>query len=843
MTEFEINMKKKKLLFLLFNILFLALTNSIAQKPIEITSSEIYAKLQKLGNLGSVLYIAAHPDDENTSVISYFNNYKHFNTTYLSLTRGDGGQNLIGPEIRELLGIIRTQELLAARRIDGGNQVFSRANDFGYSKGPEETFRIWDKDSVLYDIVWAIRCLKPDIIINRFDHRTPGTTHGHHTGSAMLSFEAFDMAGNPDIFPGQLKYTEVWQPKRLFFNTSWWFYGSREKFEEANKDNLTSLDIGAYYPLLGQSNNEISAKSRSQHRCQGFGRLGSRGSEIEYFEFLKGEKPSGDQPFAGINTSWDRINGGSEIQAKIDRIIQSFNFEAPHKIIPDLMNLYQSIKMLDHNPYKEKKLGECKEIIQACTGLFLEAKTNNHKIVPGEEIMIDFELINRSNSNIDVHKIIILPVDKEIEWKEKLPFNRVLSKQISVTLPSNATYTNPYWLNQEGTLGLYSVQDKQLIGMPETPRYLSVQYELEIEGVKILIDRDVVFKSGEPDKGEVYKPLEVIPEYTIEMQNPILFFSEENRKTLNVKVNHHINNDNTDTLLLKLPDGFIAEPTYHLLSGENYQDLFSFEITAPEKEQKQEVLAEIHTKDGNIYSRTMHSISYDHIPEQTVLQPAATTLVRLQIKSTVDKIGYIQGAGDRIPEFLKEIGIQCDLLSLSDIPTTELNQYDAFIFGIRALNTLDGIDNAMPALLEYAKNGGNLILQYNTNRGVKTENFSPYPLTISRDRVTDENSPVKILDPDHQVLNTPNSINESDFKNWVQERGLYFPGTWSDKFDTVIAFKDPGEEYLPSGLLIAPYGKGNYVYTGISWFRELPAGVPGAFKLFVNILSLSTINN
>jgi LmbE family N-acetylglucosaminyl deacetylase len=327
-------------------LLFLSTIFSLqAQQPKKLNSSEIYEAVKKLNVLGSVLYIAAHPDDENTRLISYMSNEVKARTAYLSLTRGDGGQNLIGPEIRELLGVIRTQELLAARSIDGGEQRFTRANDFGYSKHPDETLEIWNKDDVLSDVVWAIREFKPDIIINRFDHRTPGRTHGHHTSSAMLSMEAFDMANDASKYSSQLKLTQTWQPQRLFFNTSWWFYGSQEKFEEADKSNMLSFDIGTFYSTKGSSNNELASMASSQHLSQGFGRLSQRGSQQEYIEFLKGEPLDGSNDvFAGIDTSWNRIDGGQAIGTIMTAIESNFNFVNPSAHLPQLLEAYKLLQ-------------------------------------------------------------------------------------------------------------------------------------------------------------------------------------------------------------------------------------------------------------------------------------------------------------------------------------------------------------------------------------------------------------------------------------------------------------------------------------------------------------------
>ena len=399
----------------LFLLLLLLVTTVGAQKPHKLNSHQIYERIQKLNFLGTALYIAAHPDDENTRLIAYLSNHVKARTAYLSLTRGDGGQNLIGPEIRELLGVIRTQELLAARRIDGGEQRFSRANDFGYSKHPEETLEIWDRESVLADVVWAIRTFKPDVVINRFNHRTPGTTHGHHTASAMLSVEAFDLANKQNICPDQLALTEVWQPKRLFFNTSWWFYGSQERFEKATKDNpkFMSVDVGVYYPLKGLSNNEIASMASSQHLCQGFGRLTTRGSQPEYLEFLKGDAPKDKHDlFAGINTTWNRLKDGGEIGDILYNIEDHFDFTNPAKHVPDLLKAYKKIQMLDDAYWRSVKLKEITEIIEASLGLYLEVSASSSSAVPNSEIELNVEVLNRSTVTtfLEEYRIVGNPV-------------------------------------------------------------------------------------------------------------------------------------------------------------------------------------------------------------------------------------------------------------------------------------------------------------------------------------------------------------------------------------------------------------------------------------------------
>ena len=389
---------KKYTYFILFALLFS--TTFYAQKPQKLNSNQIYEKIQKLNFLGTALYIAAHPDDENTRLISYLANNVKARTAYLSMTRGDGGQNLIGPEIRELLGLIRTQELLAARGIDGGEQLFTRANDFGYSKHPDETLAFWNKDKVLSDVVWAIRTFKPDVIINRFNHRTPGSTHGHHTASAMLSVEAFDLASDPTKYSSQLKYSEasVWKPQRLFFNTSWWFYGSQEAFKKATEGKLTSFDVGVYYPLKGLSNNELASMASSQHLCQGFGRVTTRGEQREYVEFLKGTKPKDKSDvFSGINTTWNRLKGGGEIGDILYEVEKNFDFSNPSKHLPALLNAYDKIILLEDTHWSKIKIKQIKGIIEACAGLYLEVSATSSSATANATIELNMEVLNRSN--------------------------------------------------------------------------------------------------------------------------------------------------------------------------------------------------------------------------------------------------------------------------------------------------------------------------------------------------------------------------------------------------------------------------------------------------------------
>jgi len=828
-------MHKIRLCLLLFLSIILSLQ---AQQPKSYSSSDIYNAVQKLNVLGSVLYIAAHPDDENTRLISYMSNKIKARTAYLSLTRGDGGQNLIGPEIRELLGVIRTQELLAARRTDGGEQLFTRANDFGYSKHPDETLDIWNKNEVLSDVVWAIREFKPDIIINRFDHRTPGRTHGHHTSSAMLSMEAFNLANDPSKYPSQLKYTETWQPKRLFFNTSWWFYGSQEKFEKADKSNMLNFDIGEFYPSKGLSNNEIASTASSQHLSQGFGRLNQRGSQQEYIEFLKGDPLEDNKNiFSGIDTSWERIKGGKSIGKILNTIEQNFNFKNPSTHLPKLLEAYKMLQNINNEHWKTVKSKELKTIIEACAGLYLEASTSTPTASPNSEIKLQLEVLNRSKSDIKLISYKLSTMDKGVSKAMEMPSNQRLNFEEFITIPSKTSYTTPYWLNKKSTLGMYHVPSQELIGLPQTPRAVFVDYNLNIEGTTITLTKPILYRYSKPDKGELYRPFEIIPKTSVSIKDKVFIFENNQKKEIEVTVKAGKNNIE-GFVKLKYPKEWNIYPEKRKITIENKGDVQNVVFTVlPPKNQSEGFITPMINVEGQVFSDELIEIEYPHIPYQTVLMPSESKVVRLNIKKRGNNIGYIEGAGDVVPESLKQIGYNVTTIQPNQITAEHLSTFDAIVVGIRAYNIVDALKFKQKHLLNYVKNGGNLVIQYNTNRGIKVDNLAPYELKLSRDRVTDENAEVKILDPNHPILNFPNKITSKDFEGWVQERGLYFPNEWSKNFTPLLAFNDKGEDSKQGSLLVAKYGKGNYIYTGLSFFREFPAGVSGAYRLFANLLS------
>jgi LmbE family N-acetylglucosaminyl deacetylase len=812
---------------------------SFGQQPVKPNSAAIYNQIEKLNFLGSVLYIAAHPDDENTRLISYLSNEKMARTGYLSLTRGDGGQNLIGPELREQLGVIRTQELLEARKIDGGEQFFSRANDFGYSKNPEETLQIWDKNQVLSDVVWAIRKFQPDVIINRFDHRSPGTTHGHHTASALLSVESFDLANNENVFPNQLKWVKPWQPKRQFFNTSWWFYGSKEKFDAADKTNLSSLQIGVYYPSIGKSNQEIAALSRSCHQSQGFGSTGSRGEEMEYLEFLKGTSLNNKSNlFEGVDTSWNRVKGGAAVGELIQKILKEYDFKNPALSIPNLVKAYSMIQLLEEEHWKNIKTEELKKVITACSGLYLEGVAENQTATPNSSLNVKIETINRSTNPMILKSIFSMPEGKNTIFNSELKYNISLNNKIDIQLPETITHTNPYWLNEKGTVGMYNVKEQQNIGIADIIREVKLVFNIEINGVTIPFERNVIYKYNDPTKGEIYNPLNIVPEISLLIVDKVALFNSGKSKTIDIKIKAGKEIEN-GKIKLDVPSNWKVNPTEiaFALSKKGEEQTVNFEVFPPKNADEITVKA-IAIVNGKLFDKEQININYEHISKQQILRTSEARFIKLDIKNGNEKIAYLMGAGDEVPKSLKQMGYEVTEINPSEITKEKLEYFDVFMTGIRAYNTVKELKFKQDVLLDFVKEGKTMIVQYNTTDELVTNNIAPFPIKISRDRVTDENAKVRFLAPEHPVLNYPNKISTEDFEGWTQEQGLYYPSEWDTAFTPILSTNDKGESPKNGALLVAKYGKGNYIYTGLSFFRELPEGVSGAYRLISNLISI-----
>lgn len=809
----------------------------LAQAPKKPNSAEILLMLKKLNVLGTALYVAAHPDDENTTFIAYLANEKLYNTAYLSATRGDGGQNLVGPQIRELLGLIRTQELLAARRTDGGQQFFSRANDFGYSKNADETFNMWDKDVVLEDFVRTYRKFKPDVIITRFPGDGRGR-HGHHTASAILAKEAFEKSGDPLAFPELAEKYGVWQPKRMFFNTNPRYFGG---LDQNDTSRYFAEDLGRYNPILGKSYHEISALSRSMHKSQGFGSTGSRGSRVEYFELTAGDKPKGNM-FEGIDASWDRVDGGKEVAKHIENARFNFNAENPSLIVKDLTKAYEALGKTENEHWKKIKQEEIRNTIKACLGLYLEVKANDFAFSPGDSISLSIEAINRSGEKVSLSSISIGKLDS-YSLNQELNYNSPFNSDKNYVLPDDMEYSQPYWLKKEGSLGMYTVNNEEIIGTPENQPALNSIFTVSVYGVDLDYETPVIFKKTDPVNGEMYRPLEITPPVFSNISEKVYVFGSSSSKEVSVNVKAG-KADISGSISLQVPKGWKYSPERidFDLGLKGQEQTFSFVVTPP-KGQSQGSVTAVAKVDGVAYDRSLVRIEYDHIPIQTLFPKASAKVVRIDLKRKGQTVGYLMGAGDEVPASLRQIGYDVWEMGDDDVTAQNLSGLDALIVGVRAYNTRERMKFHQEKLMAYVKNGGTMIVQYNTNRRLKVEELGPYPFKVSRDRVAVEEAEVRIIDPKHPVMNSPNKITAKDFEGWVQERGLYFPNEWDSNYKAVLSSNDPGEEARNGGLLVAQYGKGFYIYSGYSWFRELPAGVPGAYRIFTNMISLGNEDN
>lgn len=821
--------KKMVFSFLIFNFSFLI---AHAQTPKSYTSSEILLQLKKLNVLGSVLFVAAHPDDENTRLLAYLANEKLYRTGYLSITRGDGGQNLIGDEQGIDLGLIRTQELLAARRIDGAEQFFTRAFDFGYSKSPEETMKIWGHDKILSDVVWVIRKFRPDVIINRFPTTGEGG-HGHHTASAILAGEAFDAAADPTKFPEQLtKGVTVWQAKRLLWN-SFNFGGTNTQREDQFK-----MDCGDYNPILGKSYGEIAAASRSQHRSQGFGVAAQRGSVIEYLKTIKGSAPVNDL-FDEVDISWKRTPDES-FTNMVNKIIDKYDVSHPEKSLPALVDLYKKLENLPDVYWKEQKLNAVKDIIQYCSGLFIDATTTTRYAIPNDSLKINLVVNNRSGANILSADAFI---NNDYIIFEQLKKNTNAVQTYTMFLRPDAKLTQPYWLQSPMEKGSFNVSDQQLIGMAENDPF-SVVFSMMIEGREFKFTKPIRYKFTDPVKGELYQPVNIVPAFSVRSIPKLAVNSGVN----DWEIKSFKANNNFRSYVKTLKSGTIVGYNNDTILGKNQvikafdkrPILKSAKNESPVNSQYQVLRDSLFQENGNPYSG-LHQIEYDHIPAICYTQPEVFTSINFDLKTKGNHVGYIAGAGDKVPDALTAMGYKVTLLNETEINAANLKQFDAIVTGVRAYNTNEWMNNVYNELMNYVKEGGVLLVQYNTSNqiGPVKAKISPYPFNIGRTRITDEDAKVNFLIPDHPALNYPNKITEKDFDGWIQERSIYHAEKYDTAFKAILSMKDPGEKEQDGSLIIANFGKGRFVYTGLVFFRELPAGVPGAYRLFANLIAAS----
>ena len=793
---------------------------------------EILRQLHSFREMGSVLYIAAHPDDENTELIAYFARGRNYRTAYLSLTRGDGGQNVLGPEIGNEIGVIRTQELLAARRIDGGRQFFSRAVDFGFSKDYRETLRIWDRQQVLSDMVRVIRQFRPDVLITRFSP-IPGGTHGHHTASTVLALEAFKLAGDPKAFPEQ--QLKPWQPERIVWNESIY------QKDDIGGTQQVRIGVGGNDPVSGELFTDIAGRSRSMHKTQGFGNFtisARSGPRFETFQLLDGA-PMTNDILDGVDTTWGRVSGGAEIGKLADEIIAQFDSQNPAASVPELMKLREELAALpvDDSVVGEKR-AQLDRILQACLGLEVQTTISQTEVVPGEMMKLHHSVVIHSSIPVRWVAVRYPGIKRQIDQEIELLTNQSRSLDSTQTLPVDTPLSQPYWLREEGTAGLFRVDDPSLIGRPENPPVFPIEQVFEIGGQTLVIPDEAVQVITNSVNSEVRRQMEVIPPVSLDFVSDIALLAPGTSHSVEVEMVASRANL-AGILRLEAPQDWDVSPakqSFHLATvGERVR--LKFSITAPPQSATAKIIADAEIA-GVRYRNQRVEINYPHIPPQLLQPLASLKAVSLELANRGHTVGYLPGAGDSVAENLKQMGYSVKVLDDTDLTPEQLHGLDAIVIGVRAFNVRNNVASQLPVLFSYVENGGTIVAQYNRPDGLKTTKLAPFELHLSGDRVTDENATAIFLAPDHPVLNTPNKITSADFDGWVQERGIYFPNQWDDHFTPILAFNDPGESPLKGGLLVAQYGKGYFVYTGLVFFRELPAGVPGAFRLFANLISL-----
>ena len=803
-------------------MMLLATMQAGAQQMRPAPSAKIYHEIARLKNLVHVLYVAAHPDDENTRLLAWLVNDQHIRTAYLSLTRGDGGQNILGPEQGDALGLIRTHELLEARKIDGAEQYFTRAIDFGFSKTYQETFRHWNKDTLVGDAVRVMRQYRPDVVICRFPPDTMAG-HGHHASSALIGAAAFKAAGDAGKYSEQLHGLQPWQPTRIVFNA--YRFGS---FSTVS-DDMFKLKTGQYLPLLGMSTGELAGASRTVHKSQGAGTPGVPGLQDEYFRLVDGQ-PFQHSIFDGIDISWSRV-GRPEIGGLIDELLHDFDFIHPENSIPGLISLRAAISNVTDEYWRTEKLADLDQVILDCSGFMAELYCNQAVTTAGTQLPFTLHLIARAGSAVTV---------KKINWEAgndttadlHLAGDSLYTLNQRITIPANTPVTQPYWLKEKSNGALFTVTDRKYLGLPETPDELQASVTLDIGGVEQPIKVPLSYKKLDPLKGDVVEALRIVPEASVGFSSPLLITNAEGAADAEVQI--HAFAALNDTLVLTGEKGAVLfRAPVSIAAGADTTIAAHISIHGAT------TLSASVVHGGRRLDHMQHVIQYSHLPALQYFTKAEIKVIRPEWKCAVHKIGYIEGAGDFMPTLLSLAGLDVDILKEKDLGNAaRLKKYDAIVTGIRSINVEKRMSAWMPVLLQYVNDGGTLLMQYNTLQDPVTNKFGPYPITLSSKRVTEEDAAITFTDSTAKMLHYPNRITQEDFTGWVQERGLYFASKWDEHYHTLFSMHDEGEQPQEGSTLFAKVGKGNYIYTSLSYSRQLPAGNTGAIRLLMNMLSI-----
>ncbi|MEX2155154.1 MAG: PIG-L family deacetylase [Gemmatimonadaceae bacterium] len=818
-----------------------------------------------------MLLIGAHPDDEDTFLISWLSRGRHVQTAYLSLTRGDGGQNLIGNELGEALGVIRTEELLAARRIDGALQYFTRAYDFGFSKDTVDTYNHWPKDSILGDVVRVVRAFRPHVIVAVFSG-TPRDGHGHHQVSGILAREAYDVASDTGRFPID-KFGTSWTPLK--------FYRAARFNQQAG---TLSFDVGEYSPLLGRSYAEIAGESRSQHKSQGFGALQRKGPLLNYLRReasrVNEQSPAASEKtlFDGLDTTWARFRStvsDARARAALDSLHSAFAavrvaFDpfAPEKLIAPLSRAALWVRSI----CPPNTVNACERVERSEGG---SRRTVLHADLAASVDNARIRILNAlrigSGISIEATSLEVLPLDTiipilvsiynrgrdtvavsggmasghrgtSISMTRLLPPAEVLRDTLIGRVDS---ILQPWWLAGGKGTGMF-VLPGSATAENRLAVYPGVSYGVDLGGRSmaetISLVAPVVFRYADDVRGEVQHPVSSAPFVTValDQQNQYAQSSAPLDREIAVRLRSADPNPRVVRVTLALPRGLTADSATRTtrLGGYDARQVVAFRVRGrlPAGDHRIAAFAE---SNGATFRTGYQLIDYDHIRRQRIYRPAEIRVSAVDVRVPAAlRVGYIAGVSDNVAPALAQLGIPVTVIPASDLARTPLSGFTTVVVGPRAYEAHPELVAANPRLLDFARKGGTLVVQYGQYEMMQP-GIMPFPVTIARPhhRVTHEDAPVTILDPNAREMTLPNRIGDRDFAGWVQERALYMPRTFDERYRALLAMSDPGESANRGAILVAPLGEGVYIYTTLSFFRQLPAGVPGGARLFVNLLS------
>jgi LmbE family N-acetylglucosaminyl deacetylase len=821
--------------------------------------------LAKLSTHKRLLVVGAHPDDEDTSLIALVARGLGGEAAYLSLSRGEGGQNLIGPELGVGLGLIRSRELLAARSVDGGRQFFTRAYDFGYTRSLDETLRLWPKDVLVEDAVRVIRRFKPQVVVSVFPG-VPHPNHGQHQAAGVTAYAAFPLAGAAGALP-QLAAEGLlpWAPQALYRST---------RFEpDGAKTTTLVLPLNGIDPLAGKSIFQLAMASRSMHRSQDMGqiqRLGPQESQVGWVDGAAGKE--GKDLFAGIDTRLSAMAASvadagrrktaedrlSAAQAAAERTRAAL---APARLdasVPGLLEVLRNLREAraalgpDDRAAADlidEKIDVAEAGLAAAAGIAVDATTAREELIDGETFTVQASLWDNGSRAVSGASIALAPAP---EWSaesisgeaKELAAGALGAWEIKPTVPASAPATIPYFLRKPlaGSLYEWSAATPAERGEPFGPPTLTARFSFTLEGVPVTLEREVVHLHRDQALGEVRRPLRVVPKVEVATADELLVWPVQSRepRRLRVTLTSHAPGPVSGRLEATGWPSVAARP-FTLESAGEPADL-ELTLTPPKDLKPGRTNLELAAvlDDGQRFSLAVPELDYPHIRPTPRPAPARVVIQTADLKlPPLKRVGYVRGASDRVPQFLRQVGVPIELLGPEQLENGNLGTFDAIVVGSRAYETDPALGRANHRLLDYVKNGGLMIVQYQQYPYIEGK-FPPFPLEIARphDRITDETAAVTLLDPASPVFTVPNKIGPDDWNGWIQERGLYFAHTWDPAYTPLLSMKDPDTEELKGGLLVAKLGKGTYVYTALAFFRELPAGVPGAYRLFANLLAL-----